>query len=172
MVESATARLHRRPDVPTGLPWNLTALLESMTDPEPAGRPTAEAVAAAVRAEPDAATGRATRPRHALRRRARGIVPVLIAATLLLACLLGGASLLVATAGPTESSPSAPVSPTPQLATPPAAPLVDYAEASQDALVTNNDHPAPLAAPEKGKGRGGADEKGGGRGNGTGKHDT
>ena len=47
-IESATARLHRSPVVPPGLPWNLTALLEAMTDLEPAWRPTAAAVATAL----------------------------------------------------------------------------------------------------------------------------
>ena len=41
MVESATARLYRRPVVPSGLPRDLAALLHAMTDPDPAARPTA-----------------------------------------------------------------------------------------------------------------------------------
>ncbi|MDT7708009.1 MAG: eukaryotic-like serine/threonine-protein kinase [Pseudonocardiales bacterium] len=44
-VESATARLHRRPLVPDGLPAGMTALLRSMTDDDPARRPGAATVA-------------------------------------------------------------------------------------------------------------------------------
>src|SRR6476469_9846767 len=45
LAESAAARLHRRPVVPAGLPADLAAVLAAMTDPDPAARPTAAAVA-------------------------------------------------------------------------------------------------------------------------------
>jgi hypothetical protein len=54
-VESALARLHRRPDVPATLPRPWRTLLLAMTAPGPAARPTAEEVAARLRALPDVA---------------------------------------------------------------------------------------------------------------------
>jgi serine/threonine protein kinase len=111
VIESATARLHRRPVVPQGLSWNLTELLESMTDPDPAGRPTAAAVATALAtasspltpAAMPAASSPAELPSAAppagprLRSRRSGKTPVLAAAAVALAFLLGGASLFIAT---------------------------------------------------------------------------
>ncbi len=44
-VETAVARLHRQPDVPSTLPAPLAGLLRSMTALDPAGRPTAAVVA-------------------------------------------------------------------------------------------------------------------------------
>ncbi len=79
MVESATARLYRRPVVPSGLPRDLTALLLAMTDPDPAARPSAADVAAALTKRPRV---RKRRVGHAL------------AAAGLLALVLGGVSLL------------------------------------------------------------------------------
>ena len=79
MVESATARLYRRPAVPSGLPRDLAALLYAMTDPDPAARPTAAAVAAALTKRPRV---RKRRVGHAL------------AAAGLLAVVLGGVSWL------------------------------------------------------------------------------
>jgi serine/threonine protein kinase len=83
MVESATARLFRRPVVPSGLPRDLAALLVAMTDPDPAAQPTAADVVAVLR----------KRPR--MRRRRVGHA---LAAAGLLALVLGGISL--ATDGP------------------------------------------------------------------------
>ena len=77
MVESATARLYRRPVVPSGLPRGLAALLAAMTDPDPAARPSAAAVAAALAKRPQV---RRRRVGHAL------------AAAGLLAVVLGGIS--------------------------------------------------------------------------------
>jgi serine/threonine protein kinase len=102
-IESATARLYRRPDVPPGLPWNLTGLLESMTDLDPAARPTAKTVAATLSSLIAPEPGRT-------RRRS---MPALVAAALLLACLIGGASLLLA--------PSRTISAPTKEATPPSA---------------------------------------------------
>jgi tRNA A-37 threonylcarbamoyl transferase component Bud32 len=99
-VESATARLFRRPVVPAGLQWHLTSLLKSMTDPDPARRPTAAEVAAALADDVPTATGTSTSPVTPTRRlRPRGAMPALAAAALLLTCLLGGAALLVNAGG-------------------------------------------------------------------------
>ena len=43
-LESAVARLTRRPDIPEGLPHDWRALLERMTEQDPSDRPTAEEV--------------------------------------------------------------------------------------------------------------------------------
>jgi serine/threonine protein kinase len=51
-VESATARLHRSPAVPAGLPGGLGTVLTAMTQDDPRLRPTAAAVAAALTADP------------------------------------------------------------------------------------------------------------------------
>lgn len=56
LVESAVARLHRRPRVPTSLPDPLRALLSAMTEDEPELRPTARDVAARLAAGDDVAT--------------------------------------------------------------------------------------------------------------------
>jgi serine/threonine protein kinase len=86
MVESATARLYRRPVVPPRLPRDLAGLLQAMTDPDPAARPSAEAVAALLTGKP--------RPR---RRR----VGHALAAAALLGLVLGGISLVEDAAAPT-----------------------------------------------------------------------
>jgi serine/threonine protein kinase len=107
VVESAIARLHRRPVVPPGLPWNLTTLLEAMTDPDPADRPTAAAVALATADSPEATSADLPTPTAVpaegpaelqSRDRPRRNAPVLAVAGLLLAVLLGGVSLLLTTA--------------------------------------------------------------------------
>ncbi|MFJ7217616.1 serine/threonine-protein kinase [Amycolatopsis sp. NPDC098790] len=54
-AESATARLHRRPRVPAGLPAPLARVLDRMTELEPERRPTAEEVVRLLR-EPAAPT--------------------------------------------------------------------------------------------------------------------
>ncbi|HLU57592.1 MAG TPA: serine/threonine-protein kinase [Pseudonocardia sp.] len=51
-VESATARLHRPPAVPDGLPAGLTSVLRAMTQDDPLRRPPAAAVASALSADP------------------------------------------------------------------------------------------------------------------------
>ncbi|MDT7553030.1 MAG: eukaryotic-like serine/threonine-protein kinase [Pseudonocardiales bacterium] len=140
-VESATARLFRRPVVPAGLPWHFTALLKSMTDPDPARRPTAADVAAALADDPPAAAGRAP-VTPARRFRPRGVLPALVAAGLLLACLLGGASLVFNAGGwATSARPAAttaalvpvPVTPTPAVAPAPEQSLEKAVSLSADA---------------------------------------
>ncbi|MEJ3657917.1 serine/threonine-protein kinase [Actinomycetes bacterium KLBMP 9759] len=71
-IESASARLHRRPAVPAGLPYGMSTLLQAMTEDAPHDRPSAEHVAALLRYEPavqDASPGPARHaartPRHA-----------------------------------------------------------------------------------------------------------
>jgi hypothetical protein len=52
LVESATARLHRPPGIPSGLPASLHTALQAMTALEPAARPAAAQVAALLAVEP------------------------------------------------------------------------------------------------------------------------
>ena len=114
MVESATARLHRRPVVPEGLPPAFAAVLAAMTDLDPAARPSAAAVVTALTgpevAEPAPVRRRVAWARHAV-----------LAAAALLVALLGGVALLVG--GGRAPSPAVPV---PDMAAPatsaPAAP--------------------------------------------------
>ena len=51
LVESATARLHRPPGIPTGLPFALDTALRAMTALDPADRPTAADVATMLAAD-------------------------------------------------------------------------------------------------------------------------
>ncbi len=93
MIESASARLHRRPDVPDGLADGLTTLLRAMTADDPRHRPSAAAVAAQL--APGAPVG--PRPaRHRSRdvrtRRRRVVVP--LAAAFLLVVAGVGATVL------------------------------------------------------------------------------
>ena len=52
LVESATARLHRPPGIPTGLPFALDTALRAMTALDPADRPAAADVATMLAAAP------------------------------------------------------------------------------------------------------------------------
>jgi len=108
LAESAAARLHRRPVVPAGLPADLAAVLAAMTDPDPAARPSAAAVAAELSSPAVARPARwrplAWSPRAAL------------AAAVLLVAILGGAVLLVS-----RTAASAPLVPVPTIAAPAAA---------------------------------------------------
>jgi len=105
LAESAAARLHRRPVVPAGLPADLAAVLAAMTDPDPAARPSAAAVAAELSSPAVARPARwrplAWSPRAAL------------AAAVLLVAILGGAVLLVS-----RTAASAPLVPVPTIAAP------------------------------------------------------
>ncbi|MBW0115322.1 serine/threonine-protein kinase [Pseudonocardia abyssalis] len=101
-AESATARLHRRPHVPDGLPNDLGGVLIAMTEDDPAARPTAAAVAAALAVTPIHAVpsvGGGGRHRRSSGRR-RGVVP--LAATALVLAAAGGTALLL---GPTDPAP-------------------------------------------------------------------
>jgi len=111
LAESAAARLHRRPVVPAGLPADLAAVLAAMTDPDPAARPSAAAVAAelsspaVVRPAPARWRPRVWGPRAAL------------AAAVLLVAIIGGAVLLVS-----RTAASDPMVPVPRIASPAAEP--------------------------------------------------
>ena len=70
LVESATARLHRPPGIPTGLPFALDTALRAMTALDPADRPAAADVATMLAAAP-----RAGRRRAGAHRRARPLSP-------------------------------------------------------------------------------------------------
>jgi len=107
LAESAAARLHRRPVVPAGLPSDLAAVLAAMTDPDPALRPSAAAVASGL------SSPAVLRPAPA-RRRAWGWGPrAALAAAVLLVALLGGAVLLLS-----RTAASAPLVPVPSIAAP------------------------------------------------------
>ena len=101
VVESAVARLHRRPDVPAWLPAPLSALLIAMTADSPTNRPTAREVAARLTALATDAGGTATtdltpRPR----------TPMLVAAATIVALIAVGLGL-VGTATPTPPAATA-----------------------------------------------------------------
>jgi uncharacterized membrane protein YgcG len=100
MVESATARLHRRPVVPEGLPPDLAAVLAAMTDLDPAARPTAAAVVTAL-------TGPQVAEPTPVRRRVASSAPRALAAAVLLAVLVGG--IVVLLAGARGNAPAVPV---------------------------------------------------------------
>ena len=115
MVESATARLHRRPVVPAGLPPDLAAVLAAMTDPDPAARPSAAAVATGL-TQP----GRSREPAPARRRASGWGARTALAAAVLLVALLGGAVLLFGR----HRRASGPLVPVPNIAAPAAAAAV------------------------------------------------
>jgi serine/threonine protein kinase len=96
-AESATARLHRNPAVPDGLPGGLTGLIRALTSVDPAMRPTAAEVAALL-GPPAPAPRRAGAHR---RRSRRGPVPVAVSALGIAAA--GAAAVMIGylgTAGP------------------------------------------------------------------------
>jgi hypothetical protein len=88
LVESATARLHRPPDIPEALPTALRTALHAMAALEPAARPTAAEVAALLRAGSSRrdrrgygrGVHRRPRGRHAASPRAVGVATALAAA--------------------------------------------------------------------------------------------
>ncbi len=110
LAESAAARLHRRPVVPAGLPSDLAAVLAAMTDPDPALRPSAAAVATGLR------TRTVERPARARRRAWGWGARTALAAAVLLVALLGGAVLLFG-----RTAASGPLVPVPNIAAPEAA---------------------------------------------------
>ncbi|MBW0091177.1 serine/threonine protein kinase [Pseudonocardia sp. KRD-184] len=112
-AESATARLHRRPTVPADLPDGLGAVLDAMTQDDPATRPTAAEVAAALTAPSRHRRGARHRRSAAPGRPARrAALPVAAAAALLLAAGFGAVALLSPPPVPaTASTPAAPAAP-------------------------------------------------------------
>jgi hypothetical protein len=127
MVESATARLHRRPVVPEGLSPNFAAVLAAMTDLNPAARPTAAAVVTALTgpevAEPAPVRRRVAWARHAA-----------LAAAALLVAFFGGVAVLVG--GGRAPSPVVPV---PDMA----APATSAPPAPSSSIVPGPVGPAP-----------------------------
>ncbi|MBN9100393.1 MAG: serine/threonine protein kinase [Pseudonocardia sp.] len=93
-VESATARLHRRPLVPEGLPGGLTPLLRAMTSDDPAARPEAAVVASLLTPQ------REPRPVGRHRRPERSRRPVVLAAAALVLVVAGGGTALALHAAP------------------------------------------------------------------------
>ena len=81
LVESATARLHRPPGIPAGLPFALGTALRAMTALDPADRPTAADVATMLAAGPS----RRGRRRAGAHRRARPLSPRIAGAATILA---------------------------------------------------------------------------------------
>jgi hypothetical protein len=79
-VESATARLHRPPGIPTGLPFALDTALRAMTALDPADRPAAADVATMLAAAPSRRGRRA-----GAHRRARPLSPRIAGAATVLA---------------------------------------------------------------------------------------
>ncbi|MHA6785592.1 serine/threonine-protein kinase [Pseudonocardia saturnea] len=105
-VESATARLHRRPLVPDALPGGLGDVLAAMTQDDPAARPTAAEVSALLAApvvpirSPRRGTGAGRHRRGAGPR--RGAVPLAAAALVLAAA--GGTALVFGTPPPAPAA--------------------------------------------------------------------
>jgi len=91
-AESATARLHRPPEIPEGLPGGLGALLEAMTDDEPARRPTAMSVAGTLAGGAPARRWAARAAASFLLRRVAA--PSVAALFLLAVIIIGGAAWL------------------------------------------------------------------------------
>jgi hypothetical protein len=139
-LESALARLHRRPGVPAGVPNPLAATVRRMTAPLPADRPTAAQVKAALTGPPVAV------PRVARRRLApAGALACLVAA------VLGGALALTATDRPPEPGVVVARAAPPVLAAapPPAAPPVPPADPGVARIeaphLVPTAHPVPAA---------------------------
>ncbi|MDN5747966.1 MAG: serine/threonine protein kinase [Pseudonocardia sp.] len=113
MIESASARLHRRPEVPDGLPHGLSDRLRAMTADDPRHRPSAAAVAArfasgwsgSARSGSGEAPRRGGRHRRPPETRRRVVVP--LAAAAFLVSVAGGVAFVVAGAGSTGVSPVA-----------------------------------------------------------------
>jgi eukaryotic-like serine/threonine-protein kinase len=81
LVESATARLHRPPGIPAGLPFALDTALRAMTALDPVDRPAAADVAAMLAG----AASRRGRRRAGAHRRARPVSPRIAGAATILA---------------------------------------------------------------------------------------
>ncbi|HEX3260143.1 MAG TPA: serine/threonine-protein kinase, partial [Pseudonocardia sp.] len=122
LAESAAARLHRRPVVPAGLPADLAAVLAAMTDPDPAARPSAAAVAA------ELSSPAVVRPAPARWRPWVWGPRAALAAAVLLVAILGGAVLLVS-----RTAASDPLVPVPSIASPVGAEPSEQSEPSPSA---------------------------------------
>ena len=103
LVESATARLHRPPGIPAGLPFALDTALRAMTALDPADRPAAADVATMLAAGPS----RRSRRRAGAHRRARPVSPRIAGA----ATILAVAAVVTAAALPPVEHPVPSVTP-------------------------------------------------------------
>ena len=123
LVESATARLHRLPAVPTGLPFALDTALRAMTALDPGDRPAAADVATILASPPS----RRGRRRSGAHRRARPRFPLVAGAATIfaVAVVVTAAALPSAEQGVPSMPPRDPVGPeirTVTVVPPPAAP--------------------------------------------------
>jgi eukaryotic-like serine/threonine-protein kinase len=163
-AEALTARLHRRPEVPDGLPWGLTDVITVMTADDPAHRPTAAAVASALgSAAPAAVTSTgglatpASAPVVALRGRGR-VAALVAAAAVLLAVPIAGLDGF----GAPPAAPASEPAPLPAAeAAAPAAPSVPQQQAVAEApaalaRVVPAAQPEPLRADTPDRRSGGA----------------
>ncbi len=154
VVESAVARLHRRPAVPGWLPAPLSALLIAMTADRPSNRPAAREVAARLTAlTTDAGSAATTDPTP------RPRTPMLVAAATIVALIAAGlGEILVGTATPTPPAATAgsvppaagpvPVPSSPTLPAPAApAPLPVAARPAPAPSVPGNGASAPRRTP-------------------------
>ena len=103
LVESATARLHRPPGIPPGLPFALDTALRAMTVLDPLHRPAAADVATMLTAAPS----RRGRRRAGAHRRARPVSPRIAGA----ATILAVAAVVTAAALPSAEHPGPSVTP-------------------------------------------------------------
>ncbi len=103
LVESATARLHRPPGIPTGLPFALDTALRAMTALDQFDRPAAADVATMLAAGPS----RRSRRRSGAHRRARPVSPRIAGA----ATILAVAAVVSAAALPSAEHPVPSVTP-------------------------------------------------------------
>ncbi|MEU7481696.1 serine/threonine-protein kinase [Lentzea sp. NPDC042327] len=148
-IESAVARLHRRPAVPDDLPTDLHRLLTLMTSLSPRRRPTAADCARILRASDDSATHIAL-PQP--RRRLHHVLKAAAVATLV--ATAGLTAVALAPQPPVESAPapSTPSAPAATTTAPPAAVPVPVAVAvEQQAEVTSPQQVQPVPQPKAGK---------------------
>ncbi len=161
-AEAAIARLHRSPAVPRELPADLGRLIRSMTATDPARRPTASTVAAALAGE----RGTATMPTW---RRPAGR-PLQVAVGLIVLGGVAAAALLTGLGGGTV--PTAPAVAIPEVAAAVpgvAVPGVSGSSVSSSGVPAASSPADPTTAverPERGPGSAGPGRGGGGPGNG------
>ena len=105
LVESATARLHRPPGIPAGLPFALDTALRAMTALDPADRPAAADVATMLAAAPSRRGRRAGAHRRArpLSPRIAGAATILAVAAVVTAAALPSAEHAVPSVTPRDA---------------------------------------------------------------------
>ncbi|GAA1327051.1 serine/threonine-protein kinase [Pseudonocardia xinjiangensis] len=157
VVESAVARLHRRPAVPAGLPDGLRSLLSAMTADDPDQRPSAATVAAQLTASAGDTVAGSTGPAPRPLRRSRWLAAAAASAVLTAGALVmttatgtpstpraaaGGASSPALPSSPAPAAPAAPVVVPPLVAAQPATPQVGAV-----ALTAAAPRPSPARSP-------------------------